>query len=460
MTRCCSFFRSHQADAATAREQGFEGIDEMISGYAKITHLALPPGAALVLASLRKNIATLETLLDDATLAEARPWRLPLPEEQDEWAKGYPKGGILLRRQMCMASLGDEEWFLGGLFISDIGIAFDTGSSPDGRVETGFVPWNDISGLTRPGPENELVLSVAGRPSFSELHLQLTISSDVEWIEGFVRLIGGEVADEVDTSKISEEAPATNEVAQVPPEEEAPKLLLTQLSRSASMVLKAAPLVPDQVAPRGDSPRAHRALSLDSRLSGAYAEAPGGRQAFHVPQGEAPLGSEKLPAADIAAIHAKLQSENWLSKFLKEHKQARDISATPWAESKRAPGVMVRKATLVLPVPQDFPRAVTRLVNLPMETKVTAVFRLFKEADDLVFTVQMCSHDIPYGDNFRVHETAVFKPAGNDVEATTWVEVMWIAQLPWTHGILKSIIEQKTKADPMTRRIIGTIKSE
>merc|ERR1711948_74310 len=159
-----------------------------------------------------------------------------------------------------------------------------------------------------------------------------------------------------------------------------------------------------------------------------------------MPEGEAPIGSDRLPA-DVTSIAAKLQSDNWLSKFLQESKQAHSISATPWSESKQARGVMVRKATFTLPVPQDFPRAVTRLVNLPTETKVTAVFRMHPQAGQVVFTVQFCSHDIPYGENFRVHETVVFKAGPKEgVETEMFVEVLWIASLPWTHGILKSII--------------------
>merc|ERR1712039_588249 len=98
--------------------------------------------------------------------------------------------------------------------------------------------------------------------------------------------------------------------------------------------------------------------------------------------------------------------------FLKENKQAKDISATPWTESKRSLGVMVRKITFTVPVPQDFPRAITRLVQLPTETRVTAIFRLLSQDSDLVVTGQLCSHDIPYGDSFRVHETVRFRATG------------------------------------------------
>merc|ERR1719291_614440 len=184
-------------------------------------------------------------------------------------------------------------------------------------------------------------------------------------------------------------------------------------------------------------PLAHRTVSADSKLSGVFGEAPEGRQPFQQPVKENPVNSGALPGLDLAKIGETLKSDNWLTTFLKEAKQAHSISATPWTESKRSPGVLVRKATFTLPVPQDFPRAVTRLVNLPTETKVTAVFRLHPQPDQLVFTVQFCSHDIPFGENFRNHETVAFKPAAEGVDATMWVEVMWVAALPWTHGILK-----------------------
>merc|ERR1712190_553319 len=202
-----------------------------------------------------------------------------------------------------------------------------------------------------------------------------------------------------------------------------------------------------------------RALTLDSKVSGFFNEAPEQRKPFQVPQKEAPVGSEKLPEQTLSQISETLQSDGYLSRFIRDAKEAHDISMGPWCESRRSPGVMVRKTTFTLPVPQDFPKAVTRLVNLPSETKVTAIYRLCQEADGLVFTVQFCSHDIPFGENFRVHETVQFKPDDtNGVEATKWVEVMWIASLPWTHGVLKAIIESKSKADGLGNHLVADLR--
>lgn len=316
------------------------------------------------------------------------------------------------------------------------------------------------------------MLSVRNNPNFSELRLQLTIQADAEWFEGFVESVKRDTGDVavLDTDAARHigkvrclEQAAPKGIGKVDKDtsadQEGPKLLLHQLSSASSIGTKESAQQPDGWIVRAE----HRAITLASRLSGEYAEAPGGRQAFHVPECEKPVAIENMPSADIAAISAKLTSDNWLTSFLKENKKARDISATQWAESKRSPGVMVRKATFTVPVPQDFPRAVTKLIQLPIETKVTAIFRLLLlQDDDLIFTAQMCSHDIPYGDNFRVHETVRFRlTEGGGVESTNWVEVMWISSLPWTHGMLKSIIDQrtKTKTESLMCQVVEALKN-
>jgi len=469
MVRCCLFASKPREEptavcpGASAQAQAVEGLQEMTAAYRKVAQLTLPPGAAVVFAKLRRDMADLEAVVGDAAFPETRPWRSPLAQEQQDWEKIYPAGGTLLRRQLCSASTGDEEWFLGGFFISDIGIAFDTGSSPDdaARFQTGFLAWKDIAELQRPGSEAELLMTLgSGSRSFSQLRLQLTILDDAEWIEEFWKLQANAPEQHSGSRPLAQSEKAIAQEADIKAQEAnaetSQPVLLHQLSRAASVEVKAAPEVPGD----SGSPKAHRSLSLDSKLSGVYNEAPAGRKPFQMPQGEAPVGSDRLLATDVPTVLAKLKSENWLSKFLQEAKQAHSISATPWAESKQSPGVFVRRASFTLPVPQDFPRAVTRLVNLPTETKVTAVFRLHPQPDQLVFTVQFCSHDIPYGENFRIHETVAFKAdSSGGVETKMWVEVMWIASLPWTHGVLKSIIEQKSKADGLGTRVVNAIKA-
>lgn len=97
------------------------------------------------------------------------------------------------------------------------------------------------------------------------------------------------------------------------------------------------------------------------------------RKAFHPPEPACvPLGSDRLAGAEVSRIVAELSSDEYLSAFFRGAKQAADLSMTPWRASKQSPGVLVRKATFLFPIPQDFPKAVTRLVSIPEATKVGA----------------------------------------------------------------------------------------
>uniref|UniRef100_A0A7S2K0R5 VASt domain-containing protein n=1 Tax=Zooxanthella nutricula TaxID=1333877 RepID=A0A7S2K0R5_9DINO len=208
------------------------------------------------------------------------------------------------------------------------------------------------------------------------------------------------------------------------------------------------------------SPKVHRTLSVDSRLSCVFTEAPEGRQPYEAPADKVtPIGSSRLHDVGVPRIAELFRGDDFLSKFLRDSKRARDLCMTPWSESRQAQGAFVRKCTGVLPVPQDFPKVVHRLVNLPSETRVSAMFRMHQQETSLVFSIHFCSHDVPFGESFHVHETIVFSPDSGTVQATNWVEIMWVKVLPWTHGILKAIIEQKFQGDALGSRLVKAIRN-
>lgn len=467
--------REPSGQANGAASEAADALQDIVLGYQKLAQLALPPGAALVFANLYRVIVDLEGLVNDVQLPKSRPWMLPLPEEQQDWEAVYPQGGFLLRRQVCMASTGDEEWFLGGLFISDAGIVFDTGSGPDDCecFDTGLLPWNKITSLERPGPKTELdVKFISSSRRLMELKLQLSIACDIEWVEEFWKLRHAFSAH--DHSVPEEDA----ETIHVPISSTKPRLLLpalgtdvmtsvpsilsprkgtdastrsdTLLRRKLSRGMSSA-MVSDLYgggSPGGTSTSLHfRTATLESNVSGTFIDAPQGRKVVQLPQ-DKPSCEERIDTFSVDQLHVALRCDDCIPKVVIRGRKAEDVSMTKWKESQRSPGVFVKKATFRIPLPQDFPKAVTRLVAVPTETKITAVYRLRMQGDEMIMTLQTCSHDVPYGENFRVHETLLFKalPTGG-VVIDKWVEIMWVAALPWTHGVLKSIIESRTKAD-------------
>lgn len=462
---CCFPRRNFSTDdQGKAHTRAAEGLQDIVQGYRKIAQLAFPPGAAMVVANLYRDITRLETVIKAVKFPKSRPWMLPLPEEQHDWERAYCDGGFLLRRQVCMASIGDEEWFLGGLFISDAGVVFDTGESPDESdvFQTSMLQWTSITEIVKPGPKAEITFRVApGSANFDELHLQLTIPSDIEWIEEFWNLRSNH-------ANYDMSIPSEHEVIRVPMPSSKPRFFEnvlvplalpvekrrlpesegTLLQRKLSRAKLSTIFAPESKVqePRAEA-KIHSFLALESTLSGVFADVPEGRKIVQIPN-ETPVCEERIYEATIEQLQAEVENDDFIPKVLKRSRNASGIGATKWTASRRSIGTFVRKAKFKIPLPQDFPKAVTKLVSIPTETNITAVYRLHPQDDTLVMTLQTCSHDVPYGEKFRVHETLLFKPLpSGGVLIEKWVEVMWIAPLPWTHGMLKSIIEQKTKTD-------------
>merc|ERR1719401_237592 len=66
--------------------------------------------------------------------------------------------------------------------------------------------------------------------------------------------------------------------------------------------------------------------------------------------------------------------------------------------------------------------------------------------DELLVFLQQLTHDIPYGDYFRVHEVFSFSNLASGVSFNKWTWVDWIMDLPWLVTAMKPITESKAKA--------------
>mmetsp|Transcript_86901 Transcript_86901/g.153494 ORF Transcript_86901/g.153494 Transcript_86901/m.153494 type:complete len:210 (-) Transcript_86901:17-646(-) len=98
-------------------------------------------------------------------------------------------------------------------------------------------------------------------------------------------------------------------------------------------------------------------------------------------------------------------------------------------------------------LPNDVPSFVMRLMALPETSSCTLVCHLRCCEDAVVLLLQVCTHDVTYGENFRTQDTLVFKrdPAGG-VIFRKFFEIIWVAPLPWTHAAIKSFVESKAKS--------------
>lgn len=482
---CFTFFPRTSRDN-DAFLQARAGLQDIIAGYRKIARLDLPPGAAHVLANVREHILELEIITREAKQLKTRPWLLPFAQEQHDWEALHPDGGFLLRRQMCMVAFTDDEWAMGCLFISDTGLAFDSGDIPGECIsfQTGFIPWQEITGIDKPfGPKTLLTLSLKSAPGrpFSTLRLQLSITGDVEWLEEFWRFrtgLGGLGLGRIRAGSCT--VPDGDEMIQAPRESFVPRLLHAQLDHDEHAPLvgsgSGVALAVDEdrtgelsgpsilqrrrhtlrlsatSMPLGPSMSGASDGKLAKSISEAFADTPSGPVAAQVPVNESPLRTEQLPTLTLAQVGAALASDDCVPRCLREGSLAvTDLMVTPWAESRRMPGTWVRRATFRMSLPKDIPRAISRLISLPETSSVTMVYRLRRNDERVVMTSQTCTHEVTFGENFRVQETLLFQPSdGPCLEAAKYAEIIWVAPLPWTHSAIKSFIEKKAKADSTT----------
>merc|ERR1712232_1387771 len=116
-----------------------------------------------------------------------------------------------------------------------------------------------------------------------------------------------------------------------------------------------------------------------------------------------------------------------------------------------------------MPVPPDVPRPVAKLLGMPENLTVTAVFRLRVTADEVILVMQSCTHGVPYGDYIRVEDILQLKRSPSGVALQKWTIPQWVKPLPWTHGIVRVFTEKKVLSEARSgalvlERILASLK--
>merc|ERR1712032_605991 len=93
-------------------------------------------------------------------------------------------------------------------------------------------------------------------------------------------------------------------------------------------------------------------------------------------------------------------------------------------------------------------RAVSKLVSLPPESAVTLLGRIGCRSDKVVLLIDICTHDVTYGQNFTLREVMVFRPdPRGGVLFEKYIDVNWVQTLPWYAGVVGTFIDMKAKED-------------
>lgn len=420
---------------AVARKRAVAAISELRRGCANLQEVVLPAGGADILAALRNNLRQLDALVGQVTAPLTLPWPRPLPEEQALFEESCPAGGVLLRTQTCVASRSSEdpERLIGRLFISDTGLLLE---ECDGVIPSpGLIKWDSIVDLqSRPdeaGPSTSRAshsgnLTVTlGTPHAGSFHLQLGFSSDAEWIIKAWKLCTEDSGDgvlEVDSREMPGET-------------------LLEYVRFHSFEEGSFDRALDQ---SDESASTRRPIALTASMSAALATLP-----------EAPAISPRAPL--LTAVYkdftfetlcAQFEAEEWfLDPFMIETLHAMEMRTMPWKKGVRA-GAMVRETRITMPLPPDVPRPVARILGMPSELTVTAVFQYRRTAEEAVVIMHSATPGVLYGDHFRVEDIIRIRPhPDGTAELRKWTEAVWVKPLPWTLGFVKKFIEFKVRSE-------------
>lgn len=153
------------------------------------------------------------------------------------------------------------------------------------------------------------------------------------------------------------------------------------------------------------------------------------------------------PELSLDRVREAIESGEVLEDYLKEFSQAYNIQLTDWYDMTG--GLRACRAKFTMPVPQEVPAALARLISVPEASAATLVLAHRGNGDDEeLVMLQQVTHDVPFGENFRVHEAMSFRrdASSDGVSFSKWTTIKWIKDLPWHVSMIRPITESKTMA--------------
>lgn len=163
------------------------------------------------------------------------------------------------------------------------------------------------------------------------------------------------------------------------------------------------------------------------------------------PETDEPIYSEVLDHVDFPTLLRTMCGAHWIfEKQYQEDLGAFDIKATKWTQGKRLPTTKVRKVTFQMPL-KDIPAAAAALVSIPENTHVTVICRAESSEDSLTLIMHTCTHDVMFGENFRVQDVFSFKSVDDGLEFKKWTSVIWIKPLSFVYSAITVAVESQTK---------------
>ncbi|CAE8681696.1 unnamed protein product, partial [Polarella glacialis] len=130
---------------------------------------------------------------------------------------------------------------------------------------------------------------------------------------------------------------------------------------------------------------------------------------LHAAPGTTAMIREHLSDISVAQIRKAMRDEPFfLKEFFREGQKAHSMKAFRWKEGASVSGSLVRGIRFTMPLPNDMPASLARLVKVRLSGAGC-------DGRQVILVSQTCTHDAPYGDS---------DAPGTDLQR--WVEVVWV----------------------------------
>jgi len=168
------------------------------------------------------------------------------------------------------------------------------------------------------------------------------------------------------------------------------------------------------------------------------------------------IAERHVPGLTIEQLRCDIEApeEGFFQRFLGDA-NCSDLRCTEWGTFSPAAGVEARRACMRynMPTPNDMPKMAKKVLKLPPFIKGTNLtwYTCSEAGDHLVLMQRMFSEGVLYSDRFYVEYIYEFTgSAEGGVTMRLWGDTVWRQALPWTHGFLTNMIENKVSAESET----------
>lgn len=171
--------------------------------------------------------------------------------------------------------------------------------------------------------------------------------------------------------------------------------------------------------------------------------------AAQLPEGE-PMTVRRLPNMTLEGLCEALLDiapDAPLVAILRDAYDGKDESVTPWAPHHTLPGAHGNQVHCWVPPPKEVPSLALKAVGASKAVSSTTQHSLLSGGDRAVLIQETQVAGALYSDHFQVRHTHSFAPdPAGGLEWQSWVQVVWVKPLPWTHRFVEVVLERQVHA--------------